>query len=91
MIAKRNRYSVKEFKLMFICSHMPRCNMGTIVCSHMPRCNMRTIVRASCNFEGTAWVSYDMSYRRAAANKQSLDWGLPDQDGSMMPLSAVPG
>ena len=39
---------------------------------------MRTIVRASRNFEGTAWVSYDMSYRRAAANKGSLDWGLPD-------------
>jgi len=39
---------------------------------------MRTIVRASRNFEGTAWVSYDMSYRRAAANKCSLDWGLPD-------------
>ena len=31
MIAKRNRYSVKEFKLMFICSHMPRCNMGSQV------------------------------------------------------------
>ena len=39
---------------------------------------MRSIVRASRNFEGTAWVSYDMSYRRAAANKGSLDWGLPD-------------
>ena len=39
---------------------------------------MRTIVRASRNFEGTVWVLYDMSYRRAAANKGSLDWGLPD-------------
>lgn len=39
---------------------------------------MRTIVRASRNFEGTAWVSYDVSFRRAAANKRSLDWGLPD-------------
>ena len=39
---------------------------------------MRTIVRASRNFEGTSWVSYDMSYRRAAANKQSLDWVVPD-------------
>ena len=38
MIAKRNRYSVKEFKLMFICSHMPRCNMGSQVrqCTNWP-------------------------------------------------------
>ena len=34
---------------------------------------MRTIVRASRNFEGTAWVTYDMSFRRAAANRGSLD------------------
>ena len=39
---------------------------------------MRTIVRASRNFEVTAWVMYDMSFRRAAANKGSLDWGIPD-------------
>ena len=39
---------------------------------------MRTIVRASRNFEGTAWVTYDMSFRRAAANRGSLDWGVPD-------------
>ena len=25
---------------------------------------LRTITRASCNFEGTAWAPYDMTYRR---------------------------
>uniref|UniRef100_A0A1X7ST85 Uncharacterized protein n=1 Tax=Amphimedon queenslandica TaxID=400682 RepID=A0A1X7ST85_AMPQE len=28
---------------------------------------LRTIVRASRNFEGTAWVSYDAAFRRQAA------------------------
>ena len=28
---------------------------------------LRTIVRASRNFEGTAWASYDAAYRRQAA------------------------
>ena len=39
---------------------------------------MRTIVRASRNFEGAAWASYDAAYRRQAANKQSLDWATID-------------
>ena len=39
---------------------------------------MRTIVRASRNFEGPAWATYDMAFRRQAANRQSLDWGITD-------------
>ena len=39
---------------------------------------LRTITRASRNFEGTAWASYDMAYRRQAANQRSLDWGIID-------------
>ena len=42
---------------------------------------MQIIVRVSRNFEGTAWVTYDTSFRRAAANKGSLDWGVPDPGG----------
>ena len=34
----------------------------------------RTIVRAACNFEGLAWVSYDMCYRRKAARCRDLHW-----------------
>ena len=41
-------------------------------------CYLRTIVRASRNFEGTAWVSYDAAYRRQAANRKSLDWAAID-------------
>ena len=37
-----------------------------------------TITRASHNFEGAAWASYDMAYRRQAANQHSLDWGVVD-------------
>ena len=37
-----------------------------------------TIARASRNFEGTAWASYDMTFRRQAANQRSLDWGVID-------------
>ncbi len=33
---------------------------------------LRTIVRASRNFEGTAWASYDACFRRQAANQCSL-------------------
>ena len=36
----------------------------------------RTITKASRNFEGTAWASYDMVFRRQAANIRSLDWGV---------------
>ena len=39
---------------------------------------LRTIVRASRNFEGTAWASYDAAYRRQAANSRSLDWATSD-------------
>ena len=39
---------------------------------------LRTITRASRNFEGTAWASYDMAFRRQAANQRSLDWGVID-------------
>ena len=41
-------------------------------------CYLRTIVRASRNFEGTAWASYDAAYQRQAANRQSLDWATID-------------
>ena len=36
------------------------------------------IVRASRQFMGHEWVSYDMSFRRMAANQGSLDWGVPN-------------
>ena len=39
---------------------------------------MRTIVRASRQFMGHEWVSYDMTFRRTAANQGSLDWGVPN-------------
>ena len=39
---------------------------------------LRTITRASRNFEGAAWVSYDMEFRHQAANHRSLDWGVID-------------
>lgn len=39
---------------------------------------LRTILRAHRTFAGETWVSYDMSYRRKAANLKSLDWGTLD-------------
>lgn len=39
---------------------------------------LRTITKASRTFEGYAWASYDMSFRRQAANRGSLDWGVVD-------------
>ncbi len=39
---------------------------------------LRTITRASRNFEGVAWVSYDMAFRRQAATGRSLDWAVID-------------
>lgn len=39
---------------------------------------LRTITKASRNFEGAAWASYDMAFRRQAANRGSLDWGCVD-------------
>lgn len=34
---------------------------------------LRTITRVSCNFEAAAWVSYNIGYRRQAANLKSLN------------------
>ena len=39
---------------------------------------LRTIIKASRTFESSAWASYDMAYRRQAANQGSLDWGVVD-------------
>ena len=39
---------------------------------------LRTITKASRMFESSAWASYDMAYRRQAANRGSLDWGIVD-------------
>ena len=39
---------------------------------------LRTIMKASRTFESSAWASYDMAYRRQAANRGSLDWGIVD-------------
>ena len=39
---------------------------------------LRTITKASRTFECSAWVSYDMAFRRQAANHGSLDWGHVD-------------
>ena len=41
---------------------------------------LRTITRASRNFEGTAWASYDIVFRRQAANRRSLEWGIVDTE-----------
>lgn len=38
----------------------------------------RTIIKASKNFEGTAWVIYDRCYRRRAAATRSLNWANID-------------
>ena len=38
----------------------------------------RTIIRASKNFEGTAWAIYDRCYRRRAAAVKSLNWANID-------------
>jgi hypothetical protein len=39
---------------------------------------LRTITKASRTFESSAWASYDMAFRRQAANRGSLDWGIVD-------------
>lgn len=39
---------------------------------------LRTILKAHRSFQGDAWVTYDMTYRRRAANQKSLDWGVID-------------
>ena len=38
----------------------------------------RTIVYAHRSFAGDGWVTYDLSYRRRAALRKSLDWGQVD-------------
>ena len=38
----------------------------------------RTMVRAARNFEGLAWVSYDICYRRKAARCRDLHWSRVD-------------
>ena len=40
----------------------------------------QTIIQASKNFSGEAWATYDLCYRRRAANLRMLDWGVVDQD-----------
>ena len=39
---------------------------------------LRTISRASRNFKSAVWASYDMAFRKQAANRGSLDWGVVD-------------
>ena len=39
---------------------------------------LKTISRASRTFESLAWASYDMAFRRQAANRGSLNWGVVD-------------
>ena len=39
---------------------------------------LRTITKASRTFESAAWATYDIAYRRQAANIGSLDWGVVD-------------
>ena len=38
----------------------------------------KTIVKAHRTYAGHAWVTYDLAYRRRAANLKSLDWGVID-------------
>ena len=38
----------------------------------------RTIIKAQRCFVGDGWVTYDSTYRRAAAASKSLDWGVID-------------
>ena len=39
---------------------------------------LRTITKASRTFESAAWATYDMAFRRQAANRGNLDWGTID-------------
>ena len=38
----------------------------------------KTIVKAHRTYAGQGWVTYDIAYRRQAANTKSLDWGVID-------------
>ncbi len=39
---------------------------------------LRTITHAARNFDGPTWATYNMAFRRQAANRKSLDWGVID-------------
>ena len=39
---------------------------------------LKTIMKASRNFDGCQWVTYDTAFRRQAANCKSWDWGTVD-------------
>ena len=41
---------------------------------------LHIITRASRNFEGTAWASYDIVFQRQAANRHSLEWDIVDTE-----------
>ncbi len=41
-------------------------------------CTCALSLRASRNFEGIVWASYDVCFRRQAANKRTLDWATVD-------------
>lgn len=38
------------------------------------------IVKASSDYEGTAWLSYDSHFRRHAAAKSVAEWGIIRSD-----------
>ena len=38
----------------------------------------KTIVKAHRTYAGQGWVTYDIAYRRRAANTKSLEWGVID-------------
>ena len=40
-----------------------------------------TITKACRTFESSACASYNMAFRRQAANRGSFDWGLPAELG----------
>ena len=61
-------------------------SLVSVLCSAYPHkfhhfmAYQRTIIRAHRRFVGDRWVIYDASYRRAAAHRKSLDWGIKDQE-----------
>ena len=38
----------------------------------------KTIVKAHRTYAGQGWVTYDIAYRRRAANAKALEWGVID-------------
>ncbi len=71
---------VTDFPVWIECYATMVAVLSTHYPQHTPHfmAYLRTITRASRNFEGTAWASYDMAYRRQAANRKSLEWGIID-------------